>query len=121
MTNDFDIVEYAGSLIGYPVPRTVVERIVAERNLTTVECWEDVSLRDKNLIIASLLFHLFTSPSNTGSKSRQHGDFSVTIGGVIITDKKDMCALMNRIWKNPDAELWELMDDMGECSFIDVL
>lgn len=121
MANKFNIIEYAGSLIGYPVPRTVVERIVNERGIADVKSWDEVTTRDKNLTIASLLFYLFTSPNDTGSKSKTHNNFTVSVGGVKIYDKNDIFTLMNRIWQNPDAELWELMDGMGECFFLDVL
>lgn len=118
MASKFNIIEYASSLIGYPVPQKVVARIIDERGLMDVTDWTEVSTRDKNLIIASLLFYLFTSPSNTGSRSKQHGDFTVTIGGTIITDKNDIFALMNRIWQNPDREMSEILADMGCCQWM---
>lgn len=118
---DFNIIDYIGTLIGYPIPRGVVERIILERGLSEITSWADVPLRDKNLAIADLLFYVFTMPSNTGSKSKSHGDFSVTIGGTIITDKNDLYTLMMRIYNNPEKELWENMSDIGNCSFIDCL
>lgn len=118
MADNFDIISYAQSLVGYPVPRATVERIIDERGLKDVQSWDEVTTRDKNLIIASLLFFMFTSPSNTGSRSKSHGDYSVTIGGTIITDKNDMFALMNRIWQNPDQELWEILSDIGGCNWM---
>lgn len=114
------IVEYVGSLVTYPIPRVTVERIMKERNIADVEDWADVTLRQRNLVLADLLFAIFTAPSNTGSKSRSHGDFSVTIGGVIITDKNDLYALMMRLYQNPEMELWENLANIGGCQWLDI-
>ena len=113
--------EYVGSLITYPIPSAAVDRIMEERGLNEIEDWADVTRRTRNLVIADLLFAMFTAPSNTGSKSRQHGDFSITIGGVIITDKNDIYALMMKLYQNPEQELWEALNDIGGCEFLDVL
>jgi hypothetical protein len=119
MTSNFNVVEYLGSLIGYPIPLKAVERIATERGLINVTDWTDISRRDRNLVIADMLMVLFTSPSNTGSKTRSHGDFSVTIGGTIITDKNDIYSLMMKLYENPDAEIWENLKDVGGCQWMD--
>lgn len=113
--------EYVGSLITYPIPADTVDRIMEERGLNGIKDWADVTRRTRNLVIADLLFAMFTAPSNTGSKTRQHGDFSVTIGGVIITDKNDIYSLMMKLYQNPDQELWEALADIGNCQWIDPL
>lgn len=114
-----NIVEYVGSLVNYPIPFKTVERIMVERNLDDVEDWADVDKRTRNLVLADLLFAMFTSPSNTGSKTRSHGDFSVSIGGVILTDKNDLYSLMMRLYQNPDEELWEALANVGGCQWMD--
>lgn len=116
-----NIIEYVGSLVTYPIPQKTVERIIKERGLEDIDDWADVTLRSRNLVLADLLFAMFTAPSNTGGKTRQHGDFSVTIGGVIITDKNDLYALMMTLYRNPDRELWEALSDVGGCEFVDAL
>lgn len=121
MARQFNIVDFVGGLVGYPIPRSKIEDIIEERGLQDVKSISEISTRDKNLAIASLLFYLFTSANDTGSKSKTHNNFTISVGGVKIYDKNDIFTLMNRIWRNPDAELWELMDGMGECSFVNVL
>lgn len=117
--SNFDVISYVGSLIGYPVKEAVVKRIVEERGIKDVTDWTEISRRDRNLCIADMLMVLFTSPSNTGSRTRQHGDFSVTIGGTIISDKNDIYSLMMKIYENPDKEIWESMKDVGTCQWMD--
>lgn len=116
---DSKIMEYVGSLVTYPIPKATVERIIKERGIDTVEDWADVTLRTRNLVLADLLFAMFTAPSNTGSKSRSHGDFSCTIGGVIITDKSDLYSLMMRLYQHPDEELWEALANVGNCQWLE--
>lgn len=115
----FDVVDYVGSLIGYPVPEKAVRRIVLERGIAGVGDWTEISRHDRNLCIADMLMVLFTSPSNSGSRTKSHGDFSVTIGGTIITDKNDIYTLMMKLYQNPDKELFENMAEMGGCQWID--
>ena len=115
---DFNINSYVASLIGYPVSKDAVNRIVTERGLADVTDWTEISRRDRNLVIADLLMVLFTSPSNTGSRTRSHGDYTVTIGGVIITDKNDLYSLMMKLYENPDGELYENLANIGGCSWM---
>ena len=119
MADNFNVRSYVSSLIGYPIPQKSVERIVTERGIASVKDWTEIDKRTRNLVIADLLMVLFTSPSNTGSKTKSHGDYSVTIGGVILTDKNDMYSLMMKLYQNPDAELWENLKDMGGCQWVD--
>lgn len=116
---EFNIISYLGSIIGYPMPKETIERIARERDLIGIEDWADVPLRQRNLAIADMLFNLFTSPNNTGTRSRSHGDYSVTIGGMVLYDKNDIYQLMMKLYQNPDAELWENLADIGGCQWMD--
>lgn len=118
---NFDPISYIGSLVGYPVPKDSIERIARERNVISVADWTEIDRRTRNLVLADILMIIFTSPNNTGNKSRQHGDFSVSIGGVVIYDKQDLYDLMMRLYKNPDLELWDALDGIGQCTFVDIL
>lgn len=100
------------------MPKATVQRIAMERGLTSVHDWTEIQLRDRNLAIADMLMFIFTSPNNTGNRSKQHGDFSVSIGGVVLYDKQDIYRLMMKLYENPDAELWENMADLGGCQWM---
>lgn len=116
---EFNIVNYLGSILGYPIPKETVERIVRERGLTDIDDWADVPRRERNLAIADMLMFIFTSPNNTGNRSRQHGDFSVTIGGIQLYNKSEIYSLMMRLYQNPDEELWEALANIGGCQWMD--
>lgn len=114
---EFDVISYIGSLVGYPIPKNVIERIATERGVISVEDWTEIDKHTRNLVLADLLMYIFTSPNNSGNKSRQHGDFSVSIGGVVIYDKSDIYNLMMQLYTKPDMELWEALGNIGGCSW----
>lgn len=118
---NFDVITYLGSLVGYPVPKDAIQRIATERNVISVTDWTEIDRRTRNLVLADILMVIFTSPNNTGNRSKSHGDFTVSVGGVVIYDKQDLYSLMMRLYQNPDLELWEALENLGTCEFLDVL
>lgn len=103
----FDIIRYMSSLTGYVFDDAVLERIALERNVAEVGSFAEITEKDKDLLTADLLFVLYTSPSQSASFSKKHGQFSMSIGSQIITDKDGIYNLMMRLykkWEDPKAE-----------------
>lgn len=117
--SNFDVVTYLGSLVGYPIPPKTVQRIATERGVLTVDDWTQIDKRTRNLVFADLLMYIFTAPNNTGNKSKSHGDYSVSIGGVIIYNKSELYNLMMRLYQHPDEELWEALANIGGCQWME--
>ena len=118
---NFDVVTYLGSLVTYPLPKDSIQRIAQERGVISVKDWTEIDRRTRNLCLADILMLIFTAPNDTGNKTRQHGDFSVSIGGTKIYDKNDIYSLMMKLYENPDQELWEALANIGTCQFLDIL
>jgi hypothetical protein len=117
---DMTIIQYMKSLVGYDIKETALLRIATERGVANVEDWTTLTTRQRNLVLADMLMYLFTSPSNSGSKSKSHGDFSITIGAQIITDKDDIYNLMMQLYKNPDDDLASILEETsGGCGWMD--
>lgn len=117
----FDIVYWLGNRTGYGLSREALEVIVIERGLQGVEDYSELEQRDKDLLLADVLFYIWTSPTQTGSTTRQHGDFSYTVGTQIMTDKSNIYAMMMslyRKWGDSKAELAESLDT-GGCKWVD--
>jgi hypothetical protein len=116
----FDIYDYvANALTGYTFTEKQIKYIVEDRGLINVTSSSEISRRDKNLVIADLLFIIYTSPSSSGQITRQHGDYSVTIGSTQITDKDDIYKLLMAIHSNPDEELSVILSSaQGGASWI---
>ena len=110
----FDIIRYMSSLTGYIFDDAVLERIALERNVSDVCSFAEITEKDKDLLTADLLFVLCTSPSQSASISKKHGQFSQSIGSQTITDKDVIYDLMMRLyqkWDDPKAE--EIKDMLG--------
>lgn len=110
---EFDIISYISSLTGFSFERGVLERIAMERGVINATSIEEIDARTKGLIKADLLFVVYTSPTTTGSYSRQHGAYSESIGGQSITDKANIYDMMMALYKKwDDKEMIETLDDM---------
>ena len=108
----FDIIRYMSSLTGYVFDDAVLERIALERNVAEVGSFSEITEKDKDLLTADLLFVLYTSPSQSASLSKKHGQFSQSIGSQIITDKDNIFDTMMRLyqkWEDPKAKEVENM------------
>ena len=103
----FDIIRYMSSLTGYIFDDAVLERIALERNVAGVASFSDITEKDRDLLTADLMFVLYTSPSQSASISKKHGQFSQSVGSQIITDKDNIFDFMMRLynkWEDPKAE-----------------
>ena len=103
----FDIIRYMSSLTGYIFDDAVLERIALERNVVGVASFSEITEKDKDLLTADLLFVLYTSPSQSASFSKKHGQFSQSVGSQTITDKDGIYNLMMRLynkWEDPKAK-----------------
>jgi hypothetical protein len=96
-------------MTGYTFRRGALERIARERGTINAESIDEISTRQKNLMLADMLFVVLTSPDSTSSITKQHGDYSTTIGSMKITEKDDIRELMNALYNNPDSELNQIL------------
>lgn len=116
----FDIIAYMGSLTGYTFDRPVLERIALERGVQDAVSLEELSQRDRDLILADMLFVLYTSPTQTASLTKQHGAFSQTIGSQYISDKRNIYELMNKLYaKWDDPKLEDISDTAGGLAWLE--
>ena len=109
----FDIIRYMSSLTGYIFDDAVLERIALERSVADVASFSEITERDKDLLTADLLFVLYTSPSQSASFSKKHGQFSQSVGSQTITDKDGIYNLMMRLYHKWDDPKAEEIEDMG--------
>ena len=115
----FDIITYMGSLTGFTYERPVLERIAIERGVSEITEYGQLEQRDKDLVLADLLFVAYTSPYQTSSLTKQHGAFSQTIGSQIITDKKGIYNLMTALYKKwNDAKLETVVQLNGNVQWV---
>lgn len=109
----FDIIRYMSSLTGYVFDDAVLERIALERNVAGVASFSEITEKDKDLLTADLLFVLYTSPSQSASLSKKHGQFSQSVGSQTITDKDGICRLMMKLYTKWDDPKVEELESIG--------
>jgi hypothetical protein len=115
----FDLIKYMANMTGYSFTREQLEHIALNRGTLGIEHFHDLTLRDKNLMLADMLFIIYTSPTSSGAITKQHGDYSVTIGSAQIGDKDKLYKLIDALYKNPDKELNQLLaDSQGGLSWL---
>lgn len=108
MAEQFDIITWMGARVGYDIPRQTLVNIAMERGLQNVTSFEDLTSKNKDLLLADTLFYLWSSPTQTASKSWSHGDAKESIGSQIMTDKRNIYNLLMSLykrWNDPMAEL----------------
>ena len=110
----FDIIEYMKSLTGYSISDSVLKRIAMEREVSEVSDYKQLGQREKDLILADILFVAYTSPYQTSSHTKQHGAFSQTIGSQIITDKKSLFNMIIAYYKKWNDEKLEAIESLND-------
>jgi hypothetical protein len=117
---EFDIITYMANMTGFTFTREQLSHIAAERGTSSVTALSELTREQKNLMLADMLFIIFTSYSTTGSTSKSHGDYTLTVGAKTITDKDDIYKLMTALYANPDQELNQVLSSyQGGVSWID--
>ena len=110
----FDIIEYMKSLTGYSISDSILKRIAMEREVSEVSDYKQLGQREKDLILADILFVAYTSPYQTSSHTKQHGAFSQTIGSQIITDKKGLLNMIIAYYKKWNDEKLEAIESLND-------
>lgn len=96
---EFNIVKWLKNRIGYDVPTDKVEVIVMERGLQNVTDYAELTQKDKDLLLADVLFLLLTSATQTASKSWQSGGTTMSIGAQMLTGKAEFYNMMTGIYE----------------------
>lgn len=110
---EFNIVKWLKNRIGYDVPTDKVEIIVMERGLQNVTDYAELTQKDKDLLLADVLFLLLTSATQTASKSWQSGGTTMTIGSQMLTGKAEFYNMMKGIYEKYDDPKLNIAESLG--------
>lgn len=109
----FNIVNWLKNRIGYDVPSDKVENILLERGLLNVTDYSELTQKDKDLLLADVLFLLLTSATQTSSKSWQSGGTSMSIGAQMLTGKERFYDMMIGIYDKYDDPKLNIAESLG--------
>lgn len=103
----FDIISYLEGLTAFVFDRAVLTRIAMERDVSDVVDYKELTKQQKDLLLADLLFVIYTSPNYTASFTNQHGAYTKTIGSQRYDTKAEIYNVMIGIYKRYDDEKLE--------------
>lgn len=110
MTAEFDIYKYIEGLTGFVFDKTVIERIALDRGVSEVTSYDELTQRDKDLLLADLLYTAYCSPNMMASHTNQHGSYSKTFGAQTV-NRDELYQIFMGIYRKYDED--ELLDGIG--------
>lgn len=107
------IITYMSSLTNYAFEQHTLERIAMERGVSNIDDIDKLTKKQKDLVFADMLLVLFLSPTQSSSISKKHGQFSLSIGSQIISDKDGIYNLMVKLYTRWNDDKLEDIDGLG--------
>lgn len=80
MADKFDIIEYLSGLTGFVFDKAVLKRIALDRGVDSVTNYSKLTIQQKELLRADLLYTAYLSPNVWASSTQSHGSYTETIG-----------------------------------------
>lgn len=107
MTDKFDIIGYMAGMTAFVFDKDVLKRIAYDRNVYNIPDYYALSKKDKDLLLADLLYTAYVSPSTWASSTQSHGNFSQTIGSQTINykDRETLYNVFIGIYKKYNDEM----------------
>lgn len=117
MADEFDIYKYIEGLTGFVFDKTVIERIALDRGVSEVTSYDELTQRDKDLLLADLLYTAYCSPNTMANHTHQHGSYSKTVGSQTI-NRDELYRIFMGIYRRYGED--ELLDGIaGRVKWID--
>lgn len=117
MAAEFDIYKYIEGLTGFVFDKTVIERIALDRGVSEITSYDELTKRDKDLLLADLLYTAYCSPNMMASHTHQHGSYSKTVGAQTV-NRDEMYRIFMGIYRRYDEE--EILEGIsGRVKWID--
>lgn len=101
----FGIIDYMAGLTTFSVDEQVLKRIAHDRGVLDYDP-DMLTTKDRDLLLADILYTIYVSGKNIPSFQQQHGQYSTSTGTQTI-DKEAIYASMMRIyrkWGDPKAD-----------------
>lgn len=105
-----DIIQYLEGLTAFVFDKAVLTRIAVERDVMDVTDSKQLTQQQKDLMLADLLYVIYTAPNYTASFTNQHGAYTQTIGSQRYDTKKDVYNIMIGLYKKWDDPKLELLE-----------
>lgn len=117
----FDIIEFISGMTSYVFDKAMLSRIAIERGVSGVTAYSSLTVKDKDLIKADLLYEAYLSPSIMASASQSHGNYTNSIGSqqTYEVHRERLYNIFTSIYKKyDDPKLDELICNEGTLQWI---
>ena len=92
-----------------------------ERGVDDVTDFAELTQEDKDLLLADLLFLIYTTPTQTAATSKQHGAWQQSVGSQTMTDKKNVYELMMSLYRKwGDPKIEEIEESKGGLQWLEI-
>ena len=107
-----EIIDYLSGLTGFVFDKSVLVRIARDRGVLDLEV-ADLDQREKDLLLADLLYTIYISPNVMASMSQSHGNYQQTVGSQTIYDKHDIYEMMIALYRKWGDVKGDDIPDLG--------
>lgn len=94
----FDIIDYIVGLTDFSISRSMATNIARKRNVIDVVDYSELEERDKDLLLADVIYSIQLKPRKSASYSQSHGDYSVSMGSEEVGDISNLLAMADRLY-----------------------
>lgn len=94
-----NVIDYMSGLTAYVFDKSVLQRIAIDRNVFNVEDASQLEQKQRDLLLADILFVVYTSPTSSASVSSSHGAFKQSIGSQTVNSKAEIYNVMVGIYQ----------------------
>ena len=122
MSDSFDIIDYMSGLTAFVFDKAVLANVAMERGVSNVTSFEELTLKDKDLLRADLLYTAYCSPSTWGSHTQSHGSYTKSVGSQQLTseDKERLFNLFYSIYRKYDDDKLEEIAGTGMFEWLSI-
>ena len=95
---NFNIIDHLSGLTAYVFDRSVLVSVARDRGVLDVQVYEELEQNQKDLLLADLLFKVYTGANSSASISQSNGNSKVAVGSQTINDKASVYSVMYALY-----------------------
>ena len=80
---NFNIIDYLSGLTAYIFDKSVLVTIARDRGVTDIQTYEELEQRQKDLLLADLLFKVYIGANSSASYSQSNGNSKKSVGSIL--------------------------------------
>lgn len=121
MESNFDIIKYICGITDFGISESVATDIAYKRNIINIKEYSELTEKDRDLIMADLLFSLLFKPKKTASISQSHNGFSQSIGSSEMQSLGNLLSYARSLYLKWGESVPELLEqNTGELQWLDM-